>query len=265
MLEANCYEDNCMATLTYSDEFLPVDSQKRGVLEPKHLQNWLKYIRASVSPGKIRFFGCGEYGDTSWRPHYHVALFNYPNCQFGQSRYSRYRVNCCGNCDRIRDTWRFGNIFVNELNTETAQYIAGYVTKKMTVKDDIRLEGRPPEFCRMSRRPGIGVNFMDEVASTLMEFNLEETQIDVPSNLRHGSRLLPLGRTLQRHLRKRVGLDEKTPQAILDALQEEMRPLREAAFDGSRSFKKEIIAAADQAVTNMEARKKIFEVKRRKL
>ena len=162
MLEANLNTENAFVTLTYSDQTLPLTSQKLPTLDRKDLDDWLKRFRSTISPLKIRFYGVGEYGDETQRPHYHVALFGYPPCKYGMSRYRHY-VNCCPNCDLIRDTWKKGNIFLGTLETESAQYIAGYVTKKMTSKSDPRLEGRKPEFAAMSRKPGIGADFMHAI------------------------------------------------------------------------------------------------------
>jgi len=91
--------------------------------------------------------------------------------------------------------------------------------------------GRVPEFARMSRRPGIGAGFMDEVASTLMEHRLDETLEDVPTALRHGKQIHPLGQYLTKRLRSRIGRDEKTPISVIEKRKEEMRPLREAVFE----------------------------------
>jgi len=96
-----------------------------------------------------------------------------------------------------------------------------------------------------------------------MEFGLEDREADVPSALRHGQRLLPLGRYLQKRLRVMVGRDEKAPAEVLEKYKEELRPLREAAFDNSLSLKSEIVRAADQAVLNMEARARIFKQRRK--
>jgi len=155
MLEANEKEDNCFVTLTYSDENLPggVDG---ATLQPKDLQDWLKRFRSAIQPTKVRYFAVGEYGDRTWRPHYHLALFGWPQCRYGFSRYTDRRKDCCSCCDVIRETWGLGHIAVGSLETSSAQYIAGYVTKKMTFNDDPRLKGRHPEFARMSRNPAIG-------------------------------------------------------------------------------------------------------------
>lgn len=269
MLESKLWTDNAFVTLTYDEDKMPRLDDGRGILVLKEYQDWLKRLRKAYSEfsngQKLRFYGVGEYGDNSWRPHFHFALFNFPNCRYGHSTYSRVTKDCCAVCDMVRDTWARGNILVAELNTNSAQYVCGYVTKKMTAKDDPRLKGLPPEFSRMSLRPGIGGDAMHDVASTLLEFNLEDKQGDVPSTLRHGKRLLPLGRYLQNRLRRFVGKDEKAPQIVLDKIKADLQPLRDAAFNASLPLKQEIIKAADQAVVNMEKRQNIFKDRRSKL
>lgn len=120
-------------------------------------------------------------------------------------------------------------------------YVAGYVTKKMTKKDDPRLEGRHPEFARMSLRPGIGYGMLFDVASTILEHNLEVQMVDVPMVLQHGKIQYPLGRYLRRNLRKLIGRSPDTPRQALDAQKEKMRPLREAAFNDSLPFRSAIL------------------------
>ena len=36
-----------------------------------------KRLRDRVGYGRFRFYACGEYGETTNRPHYHAILFNY--------------------------------------------------------------------------------------------------------------------------------------------------------------------------------------------
>lgn len=144
--------------------------------------------------------------------------------------------SCCPSCDLVVGTWKFGNIFIGDLNAKSAQYIAGYTVKKMTAKDDLRLDGRYPEFARMSLRPGIGANFMDEVASALLAYGEEELD-DVPGVLRHGMKMMPLGRYLRKRLRARIGREVTSPDAVAKKMEEALQPLRTFAFDNSRSLK----------------------------
>lgn len=234
MLEANQYKDNNFVTLTYTDEHLPYDVpdivdtlDPMPTLKVRDVQLFLKKLRKSLTDRKIRYFAVGEYGDQTQRPHYHLALFNYPSCRYGMSNHGRDGF-CCSVCDHLRDVWDMGNVFSGVLEPDSAQYIAGYTTKKMTAKDDERLKGRHPEFARMSLKPGIGAGFIPDVASTLLEYNLENME-DVPRTLRHGPKEMPLGRYLRRQLRVQIGKPADTPQIVLKEMEAEMSPLFEAA------------------------------------
>lgn len=270
MLEGAQYSSNCFVTLTYRSENLKSSSglllegqpSELASLHPLDLRNFLKRLRDAIKPLRIRFYAVGEYGDETWRPHYHVALFNFETCARGRT----YRrpgsgrpqwEQCCVQCNLVGKTWGHGDVDLGILETSSAQYLAGYVTKKMTSVDDGRLFGRYPEFARMSLRPGIGYSAMHDVASQLMVFNLENSQGDVPSSLRHGSRLFPLGRYLRKSLRKMVGADAKTPEAVQLARAEELRPVREVAFNASRSFKEVLVEASKGEIASVVARHKL--------
>lgn len=256
MLETLDHGDCTFVTLTYSDQYL----QGNTSLSPIDLQLWLKRLRFSylhssmarlTNRPRLRYYAVGEYGDQTQRPHYHVALFGYPNCRRIQSRFRK--GSCCPPCDLILSTWAKGQVFLGSLELHSAQYIAGYVTKKMTKSDDPRLNGRYPEFCRMSLKPGIGLNHMHDVASTLL--NLASPQGDVPVSLRHGGRQLPLGRYLRRKLRTMIGKDEKAPTTI----NEEMLSLLQAAQADKQnpSFKAHLIASGNQKALNAIGKSKL--------
>ena len=175
LLEAHNHENNSFLTLTYSDEQVPQGNS----LQPRDVQLFLKRLRKAISPQSVRYFVVGEYGDTTQRPHYHAALFG-----VGQSH-----------SGLVEETWGKGHIMLGDLTLESANYIAGYVTKKMTSWFDPRLAGRHPEFSRMSLRPGIGADYIPAVAKTI----LSETRItdaiiadgDIPSSLKHGRKTPP--------------------------------------------------------------------------
>ena len=144
----------------------------------------------------------------------------------------------------------------------SASYIAGYVMKKMTAKNDVRLDGRHPEFARMSNRPGLGADAMHEIASTVLSFDLEKTQADVPSSLRHGSRLMPLGRYLHRKLREYVTGSPDAPEIAKLQWQAEMLNLLEdskATREGPRALH---VERTRQKVAQVEGRYNIFSKKR---
>lgn len=251
MLEAAQYSANAFVTLTYDDAFLPLTCTMLPTLVPEHPKNWLKRLRKHFPPEHVRFYLAGEYGDENFRPHYHVALFNVPTCARGRTRRRPGSSRpiwrgCCASCELVGETWGFGDVDLGILEDHSAQYVAGYVLKKMTHAQDPRLQGRYPEFSRQSNRNGgLGKDAMWEVASQLMRFNLDSTQVDVPSTLRHGAKERPLGRYLQQQLRKMIGKDEKAPEAIKQKYAAEMLPLRIAAKNSAShpSLKSQVILA----------------------
>lgn len=229
--------DNTFLTLTYADENLPLDNS----VSPREISLFVKRLRKKA-PTKVRYFACGEYGDITGRPHYHLALFGSENCRRGTTRHTRNNQPCCDVCTATQNAWGLGGISHGTLTQQSAAYIAAYTTKKMTKHDDPRLEGRLPEFARMSRRPGIGVGFMHDVASALMDHNLDEKMLDVPLSLSHGTQKLPLGRFLRRKLRTLIGRDEKQPNNLPPTdFEIQLQTMRETAFNNSSPLKEEIL------------------------
>lgn len=233
MLECSVREDNSFLTLTYDDEHLNLDPETGlATLCPRDTQLFLKRLRKAIAPLKLRFYLVGEYGDVTGRPHYHVALFGFPPCQ----NLTGGNTCNCQTCSMLRELWGKGSILLANLEPASCAYVAGYVTKKL-VKDISSDLGRHPEFQRMSNRPGIGADVMDELASTLLEHD-NFNQPDVPSVLMHGRDKWPLGRYLVKRLRKRVGKDEKTPPETLAKMEKKMQPMRDfAEANAPKGFK----------------------------
>lgn len=130
-------------TLTYEDKKLP----KRGTLVKRHLRNFLKRLRKAVSPARIRFFACGEYGEKYGRPHYHLIIF-------GLGKEDRKQIEAA---------WKAGLIHVGTVTADSTNYVASYIMKKQTGPEAqylYRRLGQLPEFAVMSRRPGIGTGYI---------------------------------------------------------------------------------------------------------
>lgn len=258
MLEANLHSDSAFVTLTY--RFTEMNENGQPVVVPKHTQDWLKRLRKEIYPRKVRYFLVGEYGSETQRPHYHVALFGYPSCSRGFTTYSRGgdEPNCCLHCKLIHRTWKLGRVAVGSLERESAQYIAGYTTKKMTQADDVRLEGRHPEFARMSLRPGIGADFVPHIAQAMVHHALEQSEGDVPVTLRHGMKELPLGRYLRKKLRAEIGRPEQAPKEVQLARSRELHPLLARSEANKTSLAQEVKKEAEGRYARFEARRKIF-------
>lgn len=161
--EASLYDDNCFITLTYSDDMLPRD----GSLNKEHFSGFMKRLRDRIDYHKVRFYGCGEYGETTFRPHYHSILFNYdfPDKEFFATSRSGHKLFTSNFLD---DVWGFGHCQIGSVSFESAAYVARYVMKKVTGKvAEDHYAGREPEFNLMSRRPGIGREFFDKYMSDM--------------------------------------------------------------------------------------------------
>lgn len=266
MLESLSHAENSFVTLTYRPEDIPPG----GTLNPRHYQLWLNRLRGR-SKNRLRFYLVGEYGDQSQRPHYHAALFGHPGClNLHQDSFHRAKCGCYA-CDLIRDTWGHGNTDCAFLTPDSAQYIAGYVTKKLTKHGDPRLGGRHPEFARMSLKPGIGGLSIPHIADVLTsEFGVDTIvrSGDVPMALKSGNKNLPLGKYLRRKLRAHLGFKEKScPKEILSALQQEnaevlkeaSKDLKRPKFASWRDTASQIYVDLNkQKVMNLETRLKIY-------
>lgn len=199
LLEAQQHPFNVFLTLTYSDENFP----HGGSVVPRDLQLFLKRLRRRIAPSKVRFFGVGEYGGTTFRPHYHVLLFGVA-CPHGVDIDHRCQ------CDFAKD-WAKGHVQGGGVTKDSASYVVEYTCKLMSKeeREEYRLSGRHPEFARMSLRPGIGAGAVRPLGAALVskEGARHISQVsDVPSVVRQDGRLRPIGRYLHRKLREEVGM-----------------------------------------------------------
>lgn len=211
-LEALCHKQSCFVTLTFDDKHCP------SSLDPRDLQLFMKRLR-NESPRPLRFFGVGEYGSQTFRPHYHVALFGLGISDHVLDAYGRVSHG------PVAASWKLGFFSVGELNEKSASYIAKYATKRLTRAGDPRLESRYPEFARMSLRPyGIGANATHRIAAPLLEQGASRALVergDVPHEVRINGRKHPLGSYLRRRLREDVGWGSKAPREAVLALAEQ--------------------------------------------
>lgn len=254
-LERMAHGDASFVTLTYDPQHVPAD----GSLSPEDLQLWLKRLRKRMVGTPLRFFGVGEYGERTFRPHYHVILFGMRDCPRGGVKLHDAQRECsCFSCSIVRDTWGKGHISVGSVTLQSAGYVAGYCVKKLTDRRDTRLKGRHPEFARMSRRPGIGVPALAALAETLVESGWNERLVDVPVGYMMGEKLYPYGRYLRRNLRKLVGRDEKTPDGSLLEWQAKLWDLYVASRSSEKSFSQLVAEACAGDVANAHAISNIY-------
>lgn len=150
VLEAACYEQNCFITLTYSDNCLP----SIGLCK-KDVQRFIRKLRDRTGR-KIRYFLAGEYGEHTYRPHYHLIIFNYFP-QDGKFLKPSEHGGFLYRSKEISECWdNKGFILVGDVTYASAGYVARYCQKKLAK------QGNTKEFCLMSLRPGIGESFIKQ-------------------------------------------------------------------------------------------------------
>lgn len=164
-------------TLTYDVDNIPDDWS----LRKSDYRNWLKRLRKRV--GSLRYYLVGEYGNVCChgpvkdcqvcdvgRPHYHAILFgvDLPDLVF----YGTSKGHPIYTSELLDRSWKVGRCWIGAATFESAAYCARYVTKKLNgpAREDwyqvvtpdgqyVRVE---PEFSRMSLKPGIGAEWLDE-------------------------------------------------------------------------------------------------------
>lgn len=119
-------------TLTYNDECCP-DSLDKSVL-----QKFIKRLRKSIQPFKLKHFSCGEYGEHFGRPHYHCIIWSK---DFDVYNYDYERV------------WKFGFVDKDIVHSRAVRYVVDYLLKKVKTKD--LYSGLEPPFQLYSKSLGL--------------------------------------------------------------------------------------------------------------
>lgn len=199
--EASLHEDNWFLTLTY-DDYICIE--KEGLppysLNRDHLSSFLELMRkyAKYHGEEFRFFACGEYGGKTERPHYHLSIFGLSPALLGlgvdkalskarrENLYNRGSSGWVG-VETVDDNgnpywqspivsarWPWGSHKLYRASRETYQYVAGYVTKKLTGEraKDFRRSGRVNEF-QVQSRPSIGYPWFLKYESSLSNIGKE--------------------------------------------------------------------------------------------
>lgn len=157
--------DAMFITLTYDDEHLPIASNPFneilkelelpliGTLKKTDLQKFFKRLRKDCPGQKLSYFACGEYGDQTHRPHYHIILFglklNDINKKIVIDNWNKQKW------EPFQIKKQFGLV-----EYHSCRYVAKYVTKQLSGKEEDRVykqTGRENVFRLLSK--GLGKDF----------------------------------------------------------------------------------------------------------
>lgn len=176
--ESYYHRENYFLTLTYDKAHLPSDRQLNRV----HVQQFIKRLRKHFSGYKLRFFYCGEYGESRHRPHYHMIVFGLPLSEkdyrlFPHSVSKKGHINYVN--PKISQLWYYGLCTIGSFSSSSAAYVAQYTLKKNKTnfryssfsRSDLKKLGLVPPFVGMSNRPGIAQSFFDEFWPSIFRSN----------------------------------------------------------------------------------------------
>lgn len=209
MQEDNNCRNSFFVTLTYDTDNVPLHSNGYMSLDKSDLQKFFKKMRKRGSV--FKYYGVGEYGSKSFRPHYHVIFFGNISEQ------------------HIFDSWNKGHVHIGNVSGASISYTVKYLDKPKKIpvhSKDTRLK----EFSVMSK--GLGKIFIenDEVFNHFKK-NLANTFCYTA-----GGYKIPL----PRYYRNRILSDEdkKIQRRIIDKEVKEADERERESYKGTIDYDK---------------------------
>lgn len=96
-------------------------------LSKKIFQDFFKRFRSNCSyhygAHHLSYFACGEYGENTFRPHYHFLLWGIKDLDKVQ--------------DLLERSWKRGNVTISNINDARLNYVAKYMVKQQTEEFNI--------------------------------------------------------------------------------------------------------------------------------
>lgn len=174
--ECQMHEHSCFLTLTYDEAHIPPSYS----VSKRDFQLVMKRIRKEFGSG-IKYLAVGEYSDfPAWRPHYHAIVAGlYFSDQYFWAEREGHRVFRSATLERL---WPHGLCEIGSVTSQSAGYVARYCMKKLTgeLADDHYLRLSPadgqmhrvePEFALLSRRPALGLSWLNKFKSDVYPSN----------------------------------------------------------------------------------------------
>lgn len=148
-------------------------------LEFRDMDLFIRRLRNNFTEAKVQYYYSGEYGDSNFRPHFHMIIYN---VDFHDLKF--YKFNDHGDplytSSQLDSLWGKGYVVVGQFNWLSAAYTASYVEKKRDGRKNTEYEllGLVSERCRCSRKPGLSYDFYIEHYDQIWKqdgFNVDRT------------------------------------------------------------------------------------------
>lgn len=180
-------------TLTNKTEGQILHSHKPAVdyLPPKGYTGQEQRLFGLPSKPILRYYYGGEYGEKYNRPHYHACLFgiDFRDKKHVETTTGGFKLY---ESPTLSQLWTQGRHTIAELTWETAAYTARYIMKKITGnnkkqhyekidKETGEIITLEPEFNDMSRKPGIGHDWLQQWYKDV--YKKEQSGVRIRGNL----------------------------------------------------------------------------------
>lgn len=179
-------------TLTYDTKNVPISPNGFMEIKKRDLQLFFKRLRKlHVSRihkskgnienlGRIKYYAVGEYGGKSWRPHYHIILFN-------------------AKLELIQAAWKKGSVHYGKVSGASVGYTMKYISKKSRIPQH-KNDDRTPEFSLMSK--GLGMCYLEN--EKMLEWHLEDLLNRMYLNIDDGKKI-----SMPRYYKDKIYFDEE--------------------------------------------------------
>lgn len=178
-------------TLTYDSKNVPITRNGYMTLRKKDCQDFFKRLRKAQfgsKGGNIKYYCAGEYGSITWRPHYHIIMFN---------------------SDRklIDTAWNKGIVHYGATVEEASVgYTLKYISKPRRIPLH-RNDDREPESALMSK--GLGKNYL---TPAMVEWHLADIENRMYINVGSGKKA-----AMPKYYKDRIYTDDQ--RAVINAVQ----------------------------------------------
>lgn len=200
-------------TLTYDNEHVPITPNGFMTLEKTDLQKFFKRLRKQYTDGrKIKYYGCGEYGSRTSRPHYHIILFNADYAGVAAAWSLEGRM--------------LGHVHYGEVTEASIGYTLKYISKQGKVGKHHR-DDRQKEFALMSKR--LGANYLTDA---MIKWHKEDLLERMYCPMKDGKRA-PMARYYKEKIYTKEELEQITQHLVIKARDEiaaEIQKVGEAEY-----------------------------------
>lgn len=132
-------------TMTYDTRYVPITKKGFMSVSKTDLQKFFKRLRKLNNYGSIKYYAAAEYGSKSYRPHYHIILFNAKH-------------------ENVITAWKqdgkeIGSVHFGTVTEASIGYSLKYISKPKRIPLHTN-DDREPEFALMSKK--LGNNYITE-------------------------------------------------------------------------------------------------------